>query len=650
MSSTVVVAGVVALAWAVSVVVHLTGDERDLATVSAAPAAVAAAVAVGADRDIAWTLCFGACLVPAAALLVELSVPAGALGRTGRRGAVAAVALAGVVSGVVLLVAGGRPSAIVVAAASAAVVVAGLPAFHARARLARGVARERADLVVAAALVAAAVALVAGALRVLSEFAGAAEVSIAAAGVLVALGVAGGRAASVRQRADLLLAAAVTTCSLAVAMAIALAVSVLALGRFPNRDEHRAMAVAVLAAGVAALAFRPLRARAVPAFTRLARGDRRPPEDVVRTFVERASQGVPDDELLLQLVESLRRTLGLRGAEIWTGTGGRLERVVSLPTRPPAALEVSGAALPILTQARVVGPAWLDLWLPEVLDGRDGQQLRVAPAAHSGALLGLVVAERSADDDAFSGEDDRALGELGRRLGVVLDNVQLNSTLRRTLDDLRTTNDELRASRSRLVAAADAERRRIERDLHDGAQQHLVALAVNLRLARDILADDPVSAGEILDQLGTDVRDTIQQVRELAHGIYPPLLMQSGLEEALRAAVARSPLAVTVDAAGVGRHDTEVETAVYFCCLEALQNAAKHAPASAVTITLRSGEDGLSFDVVDDGPGFDPASTAMGQGFQNMTDRLGAIRGTLRWEAAPGAGTRIHGHVPAGER
>jgi signal transduction histidine kinase len=196
------------------------------------------------------------------------------------------------------------------------------------------------------------------------------------------------------------------------------------------------------------------------------------------------------------------------------------------------------------------------------------------------------------------------------------------------------------------VAASDAERRRLERDIHDGAQQHLVALAVNLGLARDILRDDPQAAEELLAEMATDVRETIQQVRDLAHGIYPPLLRESGLEQALRAAVTRSPVPVTLAADGVVRYSPEIETAVYFCCLEALQNTAKHAPQAAATVTLQQEESTLTFEVADDGPGFDPATTVGGQGFQNMTDRIGAIGGLLSWASALGGGTRVRGEVP----
>jgi signal transduction histidine kinase len=252
------------------------------------------------------------------------------------------------------------------------------------------------------------------------------------------------------------------------------------------------------------------------------------------------------------------------------------------------------------------------------------------------------VAERQVDDRPFRTDDDLALADLGRRLGVVLHNRRLDRALQATLDDLRRTNAELRASRARLVAAADAERRRIERDLHDGAQQHLVALAVNLRLARDVATEDLGAVDALLERLGDDVREAIQQVRSLAHGIYPPLLVDAGLGEALRAVAARSAQPVTVEAQ-LGRHDAEVEAAVYFCCLEAIQNAAKHAPDAAVIVRLWEDGGVVRFEVADDGPGFDPAGVQAGHGFQNMGDRLGAIGGSVTWESVPGHGARVRG-------
>src|SRR6202034_1631286 len=177
-------------------------------------------------------------------------------------------------------------------------------------------------------------------------------------------------------------------------------------------------------------------------------------------------------------------------------------------------------------------------------------------------------------------------------------------------------------------------------------QQHLVALAVNLRLTRDLVTDDPETAALMIDQLADEVKATIQELRDLAHGIYPPLLADSGLAEALRAAGRRSPLPVAVTATGIGRYGLDVESAVYFCCLEALQNAAKHAAGAAVEVRLWEESGGLLFSVADDGPGFDAALARSGHGYTNMADRLGAIGGTVRWDSAPGQGTTISGSVP----
>jgi signal transduction histidine kinase len=229
---------------------------------------------------------------------------------------------------------------------------------------------------------------------------------------------------------------------------------------------------------------------------------------------------------------------------------------------------------------------------------------------------------------------------------LVRHNTQLDSALRDSLAELRRKNDELQASRARIVAAADAERRRIERDLHDGAQQHLTSLAVRLLLAAKLAGPDADLAG-LLEQLGAEVRDTAQELRGLAHGIYPPLLRANGLADALFAAASRATLPTTVQAAPLGRYPADVEVAVYFCCLEALQNACRHAGEGA-TIRLRVREERgtLAFEVTDDGAGFDAAGSSPGAGFLNMADRLGVFGGCLRVDSAPGQGTRVTGRVP----
>ena len=329
------------------------------------------------------------------------------------------------------------------------------------------------------------------------------------------------------------------------------------------------------------LLYLPARERLSQFANRLVYGERHAPDEVLRTFGSRLSRAVPLDELLLQMVESLRKTLALQAAEVWTGSNGLLERTVSVPELGAARVSLNESEEPVVARAGVSGPAWVEVWLPALLPPDDDPILRVAPITNSGELLGLIVARRAPGSERFNDEDDRVLTELARQVGLALHNVQLDSALQASLDEVRRQASELQASRARIVAASDQARRQIERNLHDGAQQHLVALAVNVRLARQLADADPEQAKLILDELGGELQDAVQELRELAHGIYPPLLMDQGLTAALRAAAGRSPLDVEIEVETSSRYAADIEAAVYFCCLEALQNAAKHAGADA---------------------------------------------------------------------
>jgi signal transduction histidine kinase len=237
-----------------------------------------------------------------------------------------------------------------------------------------------------------------------------------------------------------------------------------------------------------------------------------------------------------------------------------------------------------------------------------------------------------------------------QRAELAVHNRELDFELQKSLDGLRRQAAELQASRARVVAAADSERRRIERNLHDGAQQRLTALAVKLRMVSDLADDDRDLAETLLEEARCEVSDAVRELRDLAHGIYPPLLAESGLPAALSSAARWSTLPITVDAAHLRRYPAEVETTVYFCCLEAIQNACKYAGREA-TLALRLREDAgtLTFRVTDDGQGFDAGARGLGAGFLNMADRLGALGGSLEAESAPRHGTTLSGDG-AGER
>jgi signal transduction histidine kinase len=234
-------------------------------------------------------------------------------------------------------------------------------------------------------------------------------------------------------------------------------------------------------------------------------------------------------------------------------------------------------------------------------------------------------------NDPIDARRSKLIRDLAAQAGPVLRNVRLI--------------EELKASRRRLVAAQDQERR-LERNIHDGAQQQLVALAVKQRLAGSFVGKDDGRARAMLEELQADTNAALEDLRDLARGIYPPLLADQGLVAALQAQARKAPIPVAVGGDAIGRFGQDVEAAVYFSCLEALQNIGKYAQASRATITLvhESGE--LRFRVVDDGRGFDPSANGYGTGLTGIADRLAALGGDLHVTSAPGAGATVEGTVP----
>jgi signal transduction histidine kinase len=248
-----------------------------------------------------------------------------------------------------------------------------------------------------------------------------------------------------------------------------------------------------------------------------------------------------------------------------------------------------------------------------------------------GELLGAISLRMPASDP-MDPSKARLVRDLAAQAGLVLRNVRLI--------------EDLRASRQRLVAAQDEERRRIERNIHDGAQQQLVALAVQLKLVRQMLDRDPATVGPMVDGLQAAATTALEDLRDLARGIYPPLLADKGLAAALDSQARKAAVPVSVSADAVGRYPQEIEAAVYFCSLEALNNVAKYAGSSAAEVHLAQENGHLTFTVHDDGAGFDPETTGYGTGLHGMADRLDAIGGDLTVDSAPGRGTTIRGCVP----
>jgi signal transduction histidine kinase len=261
----------------------------------------------------------------------------------------------------------------------------------------------------------------------------------------------------------------------------------------------------------------------------------------------------------------------------------------------------------------------------------DPDATATVPVRYQGELLGALSVAK-APGESLTSADQQLLTGVASQAGLVLRNVGLL--------------EELRASRQRLVAAQDEERRKIERNLHDGVQQQLVALNVQLGLLARISERDPSKTGEMAEQLQTHASQALDDLRDLARGIYPPLLADKGLGAALESQARRAAVPVSVEADGVGRYSQPVEAAVYFCTLEALNNVAKYAGASRATVTLEQRNGSLRFTVTDDGAGFDVHRTSYGTGLQGMADRLDAIGGTLQVTSRPGTGTSVSGSVP----
>jgi signal transduction histidine kinase len=342
-------------------------------------------------------------------------------------------------------------------------------------------------------------------------------------------------------------------------------------------------------------------------------GRRATPYEVIAEFTDRLGEAYSTEDVLPRTAEILRASTGAHIARVWLRLGDELRPAAVSPSDAPRAgtrsLEPGGE-------------------LPE-LPGR------TFAVRHQGELLGAFTVEMP-PSEPLSAQSERLAADLATQAGLVLRNVRLT-------EELKVTIDELRASRQRIVTAQDERARKLERDLHDGAQQQLVALTVKLRLA-ERTADDRTR--QILSGLQADAADAIQTLRDLARGIYPPLLADEGLAAALRAQAGKAPLPVTLEADGAGRYAQEIEAAVYFCCLEALQNVAKYAGATAAVIRLAHSIEDVRFSVSDDGCGFDPAATRQGSGLTNMRDRLEALGGTLEIASAPGAGTTLSGRVP----
>ena len=414
---------------------------------------------------------------------------------------------------------------------------------------------------------------------------------------------------------DLIINRAVVYGLLAAAVTVVYVAIVVGIGALLG--THGGPILTIAAAVAIALLFQPLRQRAERVANRVVYGERASPYEVLSEFADSMANTLPLEEQLDRMVALLASGTGATRAEVWIRVGPELRATAVWPGDAPPPPPVAGDD-------------------PDAFDGATA----VFPVRQDDERLGVIAVHKPPNEPLAPTE--AALAEhVASQAGLVVRNVRLTAELRRTIEDLR-------ASRRRLIDAQDRERRKIERNLHDGAQQQLVALGVQLglleRLARAAPQAERVS--EAIPRLQEMLGGALEDLRDLARGIYPPLLADRGLAVALDAQARKAAVPTTVDADGLGRYDRQVEAAVYFCTLEALQNVAKYADATAATVHLRADDGWLTFHVRDDGSGFEP-DHASGSGLQGMADRLDAIGGSLEIDSAPGAGTRVGGRIPA---
>jgi signal transduction histidine kinase len=394
---------------------------------------------------------------------------------------------------------------------------------------------------------------------------------------------------------------------------------VLGIGTFVG---HQGGPVLTIAAAVTiALLFQPLRHRAQLFANRLVYGRRATPYQALSDFAGDMAGQLDLTEAVDKMVSVLAGATGADRAEAWIRVGTELRPAAVWPHGSPSSTAVALGA---------------DGGLPAFAG-----ESHAAAVEHGGELLGALSLQKPRNEPLTSTEDE-LLRHLASQAGLVLRNAALTAELRVTIDELRT-------SRRRLVGAQDAERRKIERNLHDGAQQQLIALTIQLSLLEES-AGDPGAIRELAPAVRDGLRAALEDLRDLARGIYPPLLADQGLVPALQAQARRAPLPVEIDADGIGRYPQDTEAAVYFCTLEALQNITKYAGASRAAVGLSCSGGSLRFTVTDDGTGFDTASTRHGTGLQGMADRLAALGGALDVRSRPGHGTTVRGQLPVSAR
>jgi signal transduction histidine kinase len=381
---------------------------------------------------------------------------------------------------------------------------------------------------------------------------------------------------------------------------------VVGIGRAIGSDRN--IALSILATALVAVAFQPVRERVQRFANRVVYGKRATPYEVLSEFSGGMSHAVATEDLLPRMARIVAEGSGAARADVWLHVGSELVREATWPA-------ANG-------QARLVAPVADD----RTLSDSDA----TIPVRHQGQLLGVIGVKKSAGE-AVTPAELKLLEDLGSQAGLVLRNVRLI--------------EELRTSRQRLVTAQDEERRRLERDLHDGAQQRLVAISLALRMARGMVRPDAnPDLGSRLDQASEQLTLALSELREFARGIHPAILTERGLIPALQSLAERSTVPAIVEATVTDRLPVAVEATAYFVVSEALANAAKYSKAAAVTIRVGAADGELTLEVADDGVG--GADPTRGSGLRGLGDRVAAVDGTIEVHSSPGEGTTLRVQIP----
>ena len=401
---------------------------------------------------------------------------------------------------------------------------------------------------------------------------------------------------------DLIISRALTYGALALLATGTYVVLVVGAGTLIGRTAGTSLVLSIVATAFVAVAFQPLRLWLDAGANRLVYGRRQAPYESLTGFTRRLAGAYSVDDVLPRMVEVIAEGLRCRAAAVMLNDGSgqaaaRWPPEAQLPVDPPS---------------------------------------QVVEVRHQGEKHGSLAVWTHAGE-VLNKHEQRVLSDLALQAGLVLHNARLSAELEGRLE-------ELRASRLRLVSAQDHERRRLERDLHDGAQHDLVALRMKLGLAEGVARTSSSHLATVLSELRDDTAATLENIRRLSRGLYPPLLESQGLAAALSAHARRLSVPVQVRARE-RRFGYDIETAVYFCCVEALQNAAKHACARQAWISIDEVDGRLRFEIRDDGQGFDIARSNGGSGLQNIRDRVDALEGTLQIHSGA-EGTRIEGSIP----